>query len=86
MARIMRGGAADKSGQAALVASIAATVPQADALVCLRQGLIHEGDELKEVNGVSLEQRKPKEIPRLLVSRPDEPSLGSVQRGAIRFV
>ncbi|XP_075876840.1 MAGUK p55 subfamily member 7-like isoform X2 [Nelusetta ayraudi] len=42
VARIMRGGAADKSG------------------------LIHEGDELKEVNGVSLEQRKPKEIPCLL--------------------
>uniref|UniRef100_A0A3Q3WY42 Uncharacterized protein n=1 Tax=Mola mola TaxID=94237 RepID=A0A3Q3WY42_MOLML len=42
VARIMRGGAADKSG------------------------LIHEGDELKEVNGVSLEHRKPKEIPSLL--------------------
>ncbi|XP_070774946.1 MAGUK p55 subfamily member 7-like [Enoplosus armatus] len=38
VARIMRGGAADKSG------------------------LIHEGDELKEVNGVSLEHSKPKEI------------------------
>uniref|UniRef100_A0A3Q3MRQ3 Membrane protein, palmitoylated 7b (MAGUK p55 subfamily member 7) n=1 Tax=Mastacembelus armatus TaxID=205130 RepID=A0A3Q3MRQ3_9TELE len=44
VARIMRGGAADKSG------------------------LIHEGDELKEVNGVSLEHRKPKEILPLLVS------------------
>ncbi|XP_047188149.1 MAGUK p55 subfamily member 7-like isoform X2 [Scophthalmus maximus] len=43
VARIMRGGAADKSG------------------------LIHEGDELKEVNGVSLENRKPKEILPLLV-------------------
>lgn len=32
------------------------------------EGLIHEGDELKEVNGVSLERRKPKEIPSLLVS------------------
>uniref|UniRef100_A0A672YQT4 Membrane protein, palmitoylated 7b (MAGUK p55 subfamily member 7) n=1 Tax=Sphaeramia orbicularis TaxID=375764 RepID=A0A672YQT4_9TELE len=42
VARIMRGGAADKSG------------------------LIHEGDELKEVNGVSLEHRKPKEILPLL--------------------
>ncbi|XP_029309257.1 MAGUK p55 subfamily member 7-like [Cottoperca gobio] len=42
VARIMRGGAADKSG------------------------LIHEGDELKEVNGVSLEHRKPKEILSLL--------------------
>ncbi|XP_034743390.1 MAGUK p55 subfamily member 7-like isoform X1 [Etheostoma cragini] len=42
VARIMRGGAADKSG------------------------LIHEGDELKEVNGVSLEHRKPKEILTLL--------------------
>ncbi|XP_049453237.1 MAGUK p55 subfamily member 7-like [Epinephelus fuscoguttatus] len=42
VARIMRGGAADKSG------------------------LIHEGDELKEVNGVSLERRKPKEILPLL--------------------
>ncbi|KAK2895619.1 hypothetical protein Q8A73_015107 [Channa argus] len=42
VARIMRGGAADKSG------------------------LIHEGDELKEVNGVSLEDRKPKEILPLL--------------------
>uniref|UniRef100_A0A3B3URH4 MAGUK p55 subfamily member 7-like n=1 Tax=Poecilia latipinna TaxID=48699 RepID=A0A3B3URH4_9TELE len=43
VARIMRGGSADKSG------------------------LIHEGDELKEVNGVSLEHRKPKEILPLLV-------------------
>ncbi|MEQ2266680.1 MAGUK p55 subfamily member 7, partial [Xenotaenia resolanae] len=42
VARIMRGGSADKSG------------------------LIHEGDELKEVNGVSLEHRKPKEILPLL--------------------
>ncbi|KAL6104160.1 uncharacterized protein ACO6RY_13940 [Pungitius sinensis] len=42
VARIMRGGAADKSG------------------------LIHEGDELKEVNGVSLEHMKPKEILPLL--------------------
>ncbi|KAM9844624.1 MAGUK p55 subfamily member 7-like [Aulostomus maculatus] len=42
VARVMRGGAADKSG------------------------LIHEGDELKEVNGVSLEHRKPKEILPLL--------------------
>ncbi|XP_031721239.1 MAGUK p55 subfamily member 7-like [Anarrhichthys ocellatus] len=42
VARIMRGGAADRSG------------------------LIHEGDELKEVNGVSLEHRKPKEILPLL--------------------
>uniref|UniRef100_A0A667Z333 Membrane protein, palmitoylated 7b (MAGUK p55 subfamily member 7) n=1 Tax=Myripristis murdjan TaxID=586833 RepID=A0A667Z333_9TELE len=42
VARIMRGGAADKSG------------------------LIHEGDELKEVNGVSLEYKKPKEILPLL--------------------
>uniref|UniRef100_A0A8D0A0Q1 Membrane protein, palmitoylated 7b (MAGUK p55 subfamily member 7) n=1 Tax=Sander lucioperca TaxID=283035 RepID=A0A8D0A0Q1_SANLU len=42
VARIMRGGAADKSG------------------------LIHEGDELKEVNGISLEHRKPKEILTLL--------------------
>lgn len=31
------------------------------------KGLIHEGDELREVNGVSLEHRKPKEIPSLLV-------------------
>uniref|UniRef100_UPI0037E9874C MAGUK p55 subfamily member 7-like n=1 Tax=Semicossyphus pulcher TaxID=241346 RepID=UPI0037E9874C len=42
VARIMKGGAADKSG------------------------LIHEGDELKEVNGVSLEHKKPKEIIPLL--------------------
>uniref|UniRef100_A0A672H8U0 Membrane protein, palmitoylated 7b (MAGUK p55 subfamily member 7) n=1 Tax=Salarias fasciatus TaxID=181472 RepID=A0A672H8U0_SALFA len=42
VARIMRGGPADKSG------------------------LIHEGDELKEVNGVSVEHRKPKEILPLL--------------------
>ncbi|XP_051266096.1 MAGUK p55 subfamily member 7-like isoform X2 [Dicentrarchus labrax] len=42
VARIMRGGAADKSG------------------------LIHEGDELKEVNGVPLEHRKPKEVLSLL--------------------
>ena len=32
------------------------------------EGLIHEGDELKEVNGVSLEHKKPKEILPLLVS------------------
>lgn len=32
------------------------------------EGLIHEGDELKEVNGISLEHRKPKEILPLLVS------------------
>lgn len=32
------------------------------------EGLIHEGDELKEVNGVSLEHRNPKEILPLLVS------------------
>ncbi|KAF3858636.1 hypothetical protein F7725_011837 [Dissostichus mawsoni] len=31
------------------------------------EGLIHEGDELKEVNGVSLEHRKPKEILSLLL-------------------
>lgn len=31
------------------------------------EGLIHEGDELREVNGVSLEHRNPKEIPSLLV-------------------
>ncbi|XP_034558582.1 MAGUK p55 subfamily member 7-like isoform X2 [Notolabrus celidotus] len=42
VARIMRGGAADKSG------------------------LIHEGDELKELNGVSLEHKKPNEILPLL--------------------
>uniref|UniRef100_A0A3Q4MHE7 Membrane palmitoylated protein 7 n=1 Tax=Neolamprologus brichardi TaxID=32507 RepID=A0A3Q4MHE7_NEOBR len=48
VARIMRGGAADKSG------------------------LIHEGDELREVNGVSLEHRKPKEILPLLARSKDE--------------
>uniref|UniRef100_A0A3B5B332 MAGUK p55 subfamily member 7-like n=1 Tax=Stegastes partitus TaxID=144197 RepID=A0A3B5B332_9TELE len=48
VARIMRGGAADKSG------------------------LIHEGDELKEVNGVSLEHRKPKEILPLLARSKSE--------------
>ncbi len=32
------------------------------------EGLIREGDELKEVNGVSLEHRKPKDILSLLVS------------------
>ncbi|KAM3866063.1 MAGUK p55 subfamily member 7-like [Diretmus argenteus] len=42
VARVMRGGAADKSS------------------------LIHEGDELKEINGVSLEHKKPKEILPLL--------------------
>nr|XP_057923487.1 MAGUK p55 subfamily member 7-like [Doryrhamphus excisus] len=48
VARVMRGGAADKSG------------------------LIHEGDQLKEVNGVSLERRKPKEVlPLLARSRGD---------------
>ncbi|XP_076018204.1 MAGUK p55 subfamily member 7-like [Genypterus blacodes] len=48
VARIMRGGAADKSG------------------------LIHEGDELKEVNGVSLEDKKPSEVIPLLASNPRE--------------
>ncbi|XP_055359687.1 MAGUK p55 subfamily member 7-like isoform X3 [Betta splendens] len=48
VARIMQGGAADKSG------------------------LIHEGDELKEVNGVSLEHRKPKEILPLLARSQSE--------------
>uniref|UniRef100_A0A3Q1FHH6 MAGUK p55 subfamily member 7-like n=1 Tax=Acanthochromis polyacanthus TaxID=80966 RepID=A0A3Q1FHH6_9TELE len=48
VARIMKGGAADKSG------------------------LIHEGDELKEVNGVSLEHRKPKEILPLLACSKSE--------------
>ncbi|XP_077360591.1 MAGUK p55 subfamily member 7-like [Festucalex cinctus] len=48
VARVMRGGAAHKSG------------------------LIHEGDELKEVNGFSLDRRKPKEIlPLLARSRGD---------------
>ncbi|XP_059200841.1 MAGUK p55 subfamily member 7-like [Centropristis striata] len=31
-----------------------------------KSGLIHEGDELKEVNGVSLEHKKPKEVIPLL--------------------
>ncbi|XP_030607659.1 MAGUK p55 subfamily member 7-like isoform X1 [Archocentrus centrarchus] len=37
-----------------------------------KSGLIHEGDELKEVNGVSLEHRKPKEILPLLGRSKDE--------------
>uniref|UniRef100_A0A3P9M5I3 Membrane protein, palmitoylated 7b (MAGUK p55 subfamily member 7) n=1 Tax=Oryzias latipes TaxID=8090 RepID=A0A3P9M5I3_ORYLA len=48
VARIMRGGAADKSG------------------------LIHEGDELKEVNGVPLEYKKPKEVLPLLARSQSE--------------
>uniref|UniRef100_A0A3Q2DF83 Membrane protein, palmitoylated 7b (MAGUK p55 subfamily member 7) n=1 Tax=Cyprinodon variegatus TaxID=28743 RepID=A0A3Q2DF83_CYPVA len=36
-----------------------------------KTGLIHEGDELKEVNGVSLEHRKPKEILPLLACSKD---------------
>ncbi|XP_061587471.1 MAGUK p55 subfamily member 7-like [Cololabis saira] len=48
VARIMKGGAADKSG------------------------LIHEGDELREVNGVSLEHRRPKEILALLAGSQGE--------------
>ncbi|XP_037537899.1 MAGUK p55 subfamily member 7-like [Nematolebias whitei] len=51
VARIMRGGSADKSG------------------------LIHEGDELKEVNGVSLKHRKPKEILPLLACSQGEVKL-----------
>ncbi|XP_068605068.1 MAGUK p55 subfamily member 7-like [Brachionichthys hirsutus] len=50
VARIMRGGPADRSG------------------------LIREGDELKEVNGVSLEHRKPKEVPLLLARSQGEVS------------
>ncbi|KAM8823015.1 MAGUK p55 subfamily member 7 isoform 2-T3 [Spinachia spinachia] len=42
VARIMRGGAADRSG------------------------LIHEGDELKEVNGITVDDKKPEEIIRIL--------------------
>uniref|UniRef100_A0A3Q1EZE7 MAGUK p55 scaffold protein 7a n=1 Tax=Acanthochromis polyacanthus TaxID=80966 RepID=A0A3Q1EZE7_9TELE len=44
VARIMRGGAADRSG------------------------LIHVGDELKEVNGIPVDDKKPEEIIRILVS------------------
>uniref|UniRef100_A0A3Q2PWC9 Membrane protein, palmitoylated 7b (MAGUK p55 subfamily member 7) n=1 Tax=Fundulus heteroclitus TaxID=8078 RepID=A0A3Q2PWC9_FUNHE len=40
-----------------------------------KSGLIHEGDELKEVNGVSLEHRKPKEILPLL----------ACSEGAVKF-
>uniref|UniRef100_A0A1A8A9Y6 Membrane protein, palmitoylated 7 (MAGUK p55 subfamily member 7) n=2 Tax=Nothobranchius TaxID=28779 RepID=A0A1A8A9Y6_NOTFU len=43
VARIMRGGAADRSG------------------------LIHPGDELKEVNGIPVEDKKPEEIIHILV-------------------
>uniref|UniRef100_A0A665UXH6 Membrane protein, palmitoylated 7b (MAGUK p55 subfamily member 7) n=1 Tax=Echeneis naucrates TaxID=173247 RepID=A0A665UXH6_ECHNA len=43
VARIMRGGAADRSG------------------------LIHVGDELKEVNGIPVDDKKPEEIIRILV-------------------
>lgn len=76
----MRGGAADKSGELiSPTMSLHWLRRDAEALVRLQQGLIHEGDELKEVNGVSLEQRKPKEIPRLLVSWLDERSVSPVQ-------
>ncbi|XP_039219817.1 MAGUK p55 subfamily member 7 isoform X1 [Crotalus tigris] len=51
VARIMRGGAADRSG------------------------LIHVGDELKEVNGISVEDKKPEEIIQIL----------SLSQGAITF-
>ncbi|KAK0140019.1 MAGUK p55 subfamily member 7 [Merluccius polli] len=51
VARIMKGGAADKSG------------------------LIHEGDELREVNGVSLERKTPEEILPLLASSQREVKL-----------
>uniref|UniRef100_A0A665UXI9 Membrane protein, palmitoylated 7b (MAGUK p55 subfamily member 7) n=1 Tax=Echeneis naucrates TaxID=173247 RepID=A0A665UXI9_ECHNA len=44
VARIMRGGAADRSG------------------------LIHVGDELKEVNGIPVDDKKPEEIIRILVN------------------
>uniref|UniRef100_A0A3P8UAE8 Membrane protein, palmitoylated 7b (MAGUK p55 subfamily member 7) n=1 Tax=Amphiprion percula TaxID=161767 RepID=A0A3P8UAE8_AMPPE len=62
VARIMKGGAADKSG------------------------LIHEGDELKEVNGVSLQHRKPKEILPLLVSLTSIQSHSSLQYKEKLFV
>ncbi|KAL1264378.1 hypothetical protein QQF64_004733, partial [Cirrhinus molitorella] len=51
VARIMRGGAADRSG------------------------LIHVGDQLKEVNGISVDDKKPEEIIRIL----------SQSQGAITF-
>uniref|UniRef100_A0A8C1ZPR6 Membrane protein, palmitoylated 7a (MAGUK p55 subfamily member 7) n=1 Tax=Cyprinus carpio TaxID=7962 RepID=A0A8C1ZPR6_CYPCA len=51
VARIMRGGAADRSG------------------------LIHVGDELKEVNGITVDDKKPEEIIRIL----------SQSQGAITF-
>lgn len=74
VARIMRGGAADKSGELInfksrwfrnMTMMHAFSVPEKQVLFV--EGLIHEGDELKEVNGVSLEDKKPKEIPSLLV-------------------
>ncbi|NWW86588.1 MPP7 protein, partial [Rhynochetos jubatus] len=43
VARIMRGGAADRSG------------------------LIHVGDELREVNGIPVDDKKPEEIIQILV-------------------
>uniref|UniRef100_A0A3B3VZH8 PDZ domain-containing protein n=1 Tax=Poecilia latipinna TaxID=48699 RepID=A0A3B3VZH8_9TELE len=43
VARIMRGGAADRSG------------------------LIHSGDEVKEVNGIPVDDKKPEDIIRILV-------------------
>ncbi|NXB59417.1 MPP7 protein, partial [Ptilorrhoa leucosticta] len=43
VARIMRGGAADRSG------------------------LIHVGDELREVNGIPVDDKKPEEIIHILV-------------------
>lgn len=38
-------------------------------LLWIPPGLIHVGDELREVNGISVEDKKPEEIIHILVRR-----------------
>lgn len=39
------------------------------SLCFFQSGLIHEGDELREVNGIPVEDKRPEEIVPILVQR-----------------
>nr|XP_020139768.1 MAGUK p55 subfamily member 7 isoform X2 [Microcebus murinus] len=58
VARIMRGGAADRSGESVTVNCIHTS----HTVLCL----IHVGDELREVNGIPVEDKRPEEIIQIL--------------------
>lgn len=40
----------------------------ANLQICYFSGLIHVGDELREVNGIPVEDKRPEEIIKILVS------------------